>query len=154
MKLGALDVVRKPYSIRELRTRLRNAAMIGLLQRRLLDRNLDLEAEVATRTERLERAVSALKVAETRLVQELANDRRTHDRQLDHVAREVRTVLKALAGYARVLHDQAFGPLGHPRYLAYAQDLVATSGAALEIIEAGFGPGSPRKDEVLMVDYR
>ncbi len=138
---GAMDFVVKPYRPCEFQIRLRNTAIISLLQRSLEAQNRTLEGEITERTARLERAIAALKVAEARLVRELTSNRRVSARQLDHISREFRTVLKAVAGYARVFGDQAFGPLGHPRYVAYANDIDATTQSTLELLEKGFMVG-------------
>jgi PAS domain S-box-containing protein len=61
---------------------------------------------------------------------ELAQARRTADRSADarvdvlaHISHEVRTPLNAIIGFADVMIEQRFGPLGNERYVEYMKDI-------------------------------
>jgi len=53
---------------------------------------------------------------------------------LAKVSHEVRTPLNSIIGFAELIKEQRFGPLGHARYLGYAEDIYESGQYALEII--------------------
>lgn len=86
---------------------------------------------------------------------ELADLRARLDRQREFMARlvhEFRSPLNAIAGFAEIMADGRFGPLGNPRYVDYAQDIRS---AALQLAElasdmldaAKFGSGKYTLEE-------
>lgn len=86
---------------------------------------------------------------------ELADLRARLDRQREFMARlvhEFRSPLNAMAGFAEIMADGRFGPLGNPRYVDYAKDIRA---AALQLAEltsdtldaAKYGSGKYTLDE-------
>jgi len=53
---------------------------------------------------------------------------------LAKVSHEVRTPLNSIIGFAELIKEQRFGPLGHAKYLGYAEDICESGQYALEII--------------------
>jgi signal transduction histidine kinase len=82
------------------------------LQRQLTDRNLELEAAHA-RAEQASRAKSAF---------------------LATVSHELRTPLNAIIGFSDIQRLEIYGPLGHPRYREYADDIHASGTHLLDLI--------------------
>lgn len=54
---------------------------------------------------------------------------------LAHMRQDVRSALKSVSGYAEILKNELFGPLGGPRYRAYATDAHAEAQSALHLID-------------------
>jgi signal transduction histidine kinase len=86
---------------------------------------------------------------------ELSDLRARLDRQREFMARlvhEFRSPLNAIAGFAEIMADGRFGPLGNPRYVEYAGDIRA---AALQLADlvgdtldaAKYGSGKYTLDE-------
>lgn len=55
------------------------------------------------------------------------------------LAHELKTPLSAIAAAAEVMKDQRLGPIGSPRYLSYAKDILSTAQHALNVIERMLG---------------
>ncbi|MCF6369595.1 sensor histidine kinase [Rhizobium halophilum] len=53
---------------------------------------------------------------------------------LAHVSHEVRTPLNAIIGFADLMSSERFGPIGHPRYVEYANDIVRSGRHVLDIV--------------------
>lgn len=53
---------------------------------------------------------------------------------LAKVSHEVRTPLNSIIGFAELIREQRFGPVGHAKYLGYAEDIYESGQYALEII--------------------
>lgn len=53
---------------------------------------------------------------------------------LAHMSHEIRTPLNAVIGFAEVMRDQMFGPLGSPRYLEYTTDIYNSGTHLLALI--------------------
>jgi PAS domain S-box-containing protein len=53
---------------------------------------------------------------------------------LAHMSHEIRTPLNAVIGFAEVMRDQLFGPLGSPRYLEYTTDIYNSGTHLLALI--------------------
>jgi PAS domain S-box-containing protein len=71
---------------------------------------------------------------------------------LAHMSHELRTPLNAVLGFAEVLRDEMLGPLGHPRYREYANDIHGSGQHLLGIINdvldlAKTGAGTQGLDE-------
>ena len=84
------------------------------------------------------RDVTALKQAET----ERDRTERDHAREADRlpqllgkVSHEIRTPLNAILGFAEVMMDERFGPLGNPRYRDYLKDIHASGSQVMALIE-------------------
>ncbi|WP_371421063.1 PAS domain-containing protein [Tardiphaga sp.] len=72
---------------------------------------------------------------------ELLNARRQADRAatakadvLARISHEVRTPLNAIIGFAEVMVDQRFGPLGNERYIEYMKDIRASGERVIAIV--------------------
>ncbi|MBV9044918.1 MAG: PAS domain S-box protein [Alphaproteobacteria bacterium] len=63
---------------------------------------------------------------------ELAN--RTKTEFLANMSHELRTPLNAIIGFAEVIKDQMFGPVGTPKYAEYAKDIHTSGRHLLELI--------------------
>jgi two-component system, cell cycle sensor histidine kinase PleC len=59
---------------------------------------------------------------------------RTKSRFLANMSHELRTPLNAILGFSEILKLQAFGPLGADRYREYAEDIHASGGHLLSLI--------------------
>lgn len=123
---GAADFVSKPIDETELRVRVRNQARSLAFERALKLQNERLAHAVAERTAKLEDAIGVLRHAESRLAEDL---RQAKENGLEKMAffaninHELRTPLNAIAGFAEVLKEQIFGPLGDAKYGEYARDI-------------------------------
>jgi cell cycle sensor histidine kinase DivJ len=53
---------------------------------------------------------------------------------LAHVSHELRTPLNAVIGFSEIMKEEMFGPLGHPRYVEYTQDISASGIHLLQLI--------------------
>lgn len=53
---------------------------------------------------------------------------------LAHVSHEIRTPLNAIIGFADLMATEHFGPVGHPRYVEYAGDIVRSGRHVLDIV--------------------
>jgi two-component system cell cycle sensor histidine kinase PleC len=53
---------------------------------------------------------------------------------LANMSHELRTPLNAIIGFSEIMGAELFGPLGHPKYVEYASDVVASGQGLLELI--------------------
>ena len=53
---------------------------------------------------------------------------------LAHVSHEIRTPLNAIIGFADMMANERFGPIGHPRYIEYANDIGRSGRHVLDIV--------------------
>ncbi len=53
---------------------------------------------------------------------------------LAHVSHEIRTPLNAIIGFADMMATERFGPIGHPRYIEYANDIGRSGRHVLDIV--------------------
>lgn len=53
---------------------------------------------------------------------------------LAHVSHEIRTPLNAIIGFADLMASERFGPIGHPRYVEYSNDIVRSGRHVLDIV--------------------
>lgn len=53
---------------------------------------------------------------------------------LARVSHEIRTPLNAIIGFADIMANEHFGPVGHPRYAEYASDIVRSGRHVLDIV--------------------
>ena len=87
-------------------------------------------AELAHANERLGAANAQLR--ETQALAEAAN--RAKSEFLSNMSHELRTPLNAIIGFAEIIKDQAFGPVGLPRYAEYANDIHESGRSLLQLI--------------------
>jgi len=59
---------------------------------------------------------------------------RTKSTFLANMSHELRTPLNAVLGFAELLKDQLYGPLGDPRYVGYAEDIFNSGRHLLQVI--------------------
>lgn len=123
---GATDFVSKPIEETELRLRVRNQARILTFERALARQNERLAQAMAERTAKLEAAIGVLRDAESCLAEDLRQARASGHEKMAFFAsinHELRTPLNAIVGFAEVLKNQTFGPLGDAKYAEYAADI-------------------------------
>ncbi len=53
---------------------------------------------------------------------------------LANMSHELRTPLNAIIGFSEIMGAELFGPLGHPKYVEYARDVVTSGQGLLELI--------------------
>jgi PAS domain S-box-containing protein len=53
---------------------------------------------------------------------------------LAHVSHEIRTPLNAIIGFSDMMATERFGPIGHPRYVEYANDIGRSGRHVLDIV--------------------
>lgn len=85
-----------------------------------------LDIDVTERSE----AERALKLAKEEA--EMAN--RAKSDFLANMSHEIRTPLNAILGFAELIREEVFGPVGNPRYQEYADDIFRSGKHLLEII--------------------
>ncbi len=78
------------------------------------------------------RAELAVKYANQKARAETANRAKTEF--LANMSHELRTPLNAIMGFAQIMHDSLYGPLGDNRYDEYVVDIINSSKHLLEII--------------------
>ncbi len=78
------------------------------------------------------RAELAVKYANQKALAETANRAKTEF--LANMSHELRTPLNAIMGFAQIMHDSLYGPLGDKRYDEYVSDIISSSKHLLEII--------------------
>ncbi len=70
--------------------------------------------------------------AAARVQSEIAN--RTKTEFLANMSHELRSPLNSVLGFAEIMRDELFGPLGSPRYRGYAEDILQSANHLLAVI--------------------
>jgi signal transduction histidine kinase len=97
--------------------------LISFILALLLRQNRQVIYRVRRRTDELEQA---------RREADSANQAK--DQILANVSHELRTPLNAIIGFSEMLSGEVLGPLGHPKYRAYADDIKFSGEHLLELI--------------------
>jgi PAS domain S-box-containing protein len=79
-----------------------------------------------------ERIVRERELGEARAQAEIAN--RAKSQFLARMSHELRTPLNAIIGFSEIIRDELFGPVGQPRYTAYANDIRQAGSHLLSLI--------------------
>ncbi len=90
-----------------------------------------MSASVAEREQKLKDAVSLTERAKDEAVR--AN--RAKSQFLSNMSHELRTPLNAILGFSEVIKSQVLGPIGVPRYGAYAGDIHSAGRHLLKLVE-------------------
>jgi len=123
---GAADVIVPPLPRAELVIRVSNVLRRQHELAEARDRAQLLDAQLSDRTEKLQQALDVLRTAERRLQEQLAvsqAESRGKSELMASAAHELRTPLHAIIGFADLIRTEAYGPLGDPRYVEYAEDI-------------------------------
>jgi signal transduction histidine kinase len=92
--------------------------------------NAELETRVAARTSELTRINGELAVARDQAEQAS----KVKSLFLAAMSHDLRTPLNAIIGFSDTILSEAFGPLGHPRYLGYIDDIHRSGHLLLSMI--------------------
>jgi two-component system, cell cycle sensor histidine kinase PleC len=87
---------------------------------------------------RLDAAMELLRAAERRLVEQAGEARRDsacHTESILSIAHELRNPLNTLLGFSDLMVEEAFGPLGDPRYGEFALDMRQAAQQLLRLVE-------------------
>jgi signal transduction histidine kinase len=98
---------------------------------------MTLAADLSARNAELARAIERLgsvnaQLQETQALAEAANKAKSEF--LSNMSHELRTPLNAIIGFSEIIKDQAFGPVGQPRYSEYANDIYESGRSLLQLI--------------------
>jgi PAS domain S-box-containing protein len=89
-------------------------------------------ASLSWLTDITERKALEAEIIRSKEAAEFAN--RTKTEFLAHMSHELRTPLNAIIGFAEVIKDQLFGPVGKPNYVDYANDIHSSGRHLLDLI--------------------
>ena len=113
MKNQEAELIRREVELRDAVTNLERSQ--GMLERQAI--------ELTKLTGRLETEKQRAEEANRAKTEFLAN-----------MSHELRTPLNAIIGFSEIMGAELFGPLGHPKYVEYARDVVASGQGLLELI--------------------
>ena len=113
MKNQEAELIRRELELREAVTGLEKSQ--GLLERQAI--------ELTKLTGRLETEKQRAEEANRAKTEFLAN-----------MSHELRTPLNAIIGFSEIMGAELFGPLGHPKYVEYARDVVTSGQGLLDLI--------------------
>lgn len=91
-----------------------------------VSKQYEAEASVLASRNELQQAMGALRLKNAELIQALdqaAANGRARSEFLANVSHELRTPLNAIIGFAEVMREQIFGPVGNPKYRDYVSDI-------------------------------
>jgi len=116
---GATSFLVKPINWRQLAYQIRYVDRAHRNELSLLEHGRELEA-----------ASAQLRVA----LRDAAAASEAKSQFLAAMSHELRTPLNAVIGFSEVLKTEAFGPLGNPRYLEYAGDILSSGTHLLSLV--------------------
>lgn len=90
-----------------------------------------MTVSIAEREQRLKDAV----VVTERAKDEAVRANTAKSQFLSNMSHELRTPLNAILGFSEIIETEAFGPVGVPKYAAYAGDIRAAGGHLLVLVE-------------------
>ncbi|MBM3556124.1 MAG: PAS domain S-box protein [Alphaproteobacteria bacterium] len=91
-----------------------------------------VEGSLSVAVDITERKAAELAVLQAKEAAEIAN--RSKSEFLANMSHELRTPLNAIIGFAEMVQNQIFGPVGERRYVEYVGDIVVSAHLLLEII--------------------
>lgn len=98
---------------------------------RLTESISEMTGAIADREAALTGAMEAAEVARVQAVQ--ANEAKSQF--LANMSHELRTPLNAIVGFSQMLEQQVLGPLGNPRYVQYARDILGSGEHLRDLFE-------------------
>lgn len=113
------------------------AITISLVDRRLVLREKEEAARLRKYVSQLEESQEQLRGMSEKLkaaLLEASSANRAKTAFLAQTSHELRTPLNAVIGFAELMENQTFGPLGHPNYREYASDIRKSGQHLLGII--------------------
>ncbi len=113
------------------------AITISLVDRRLMLRDKEEAARLRKYVSQLEESQKQLRGMSEKLkaaLLEASAANRAKTAFLAQTSHELRTPLNAVIGFAELMENQTFGPLGHPNYQEYASDIRKSGQHLLGII--------------------
>ena len=113
------------------------AITVSFIDRRLVLREKEEATRLREHVARLEESQEQLRAMSEKLkaaLQEASAADRAKTAFLAQMSHELRTPLNAVIGFAEVMENQTFGPLGHPNYREYASDIRMSGQHLLDII--------------------
>lgn len=106
----------------------------------LLRREIDLREAIAGH-ERAQEQLERQTVELTQLTARLESEKhraeegyRAKSEFLANMSHQLRTPLNAIIGFSELMGSELFGPLGHPKYVEYARDVISSAQGLLELI--------------------
>jgi signal transduction histidine kinase len=96
-----------------------------------------LRGHMQAALQREETVNRALRLSEQRaleMAQQAQSANTAKSEFLASMSHELRTPLNAILGFSEILKAQLYGPLGHPKYIEYAEDVHKSGGHLLDLI--------------------
>jgi signal transduction histidine kinase len=124
---GATSFLVKPINWRQLAYQIRYVDRAHRNEVSLLEH----VAEIERRGQELEATTAQLRVA----LRDAAAASEAKSQFLAAMSHELRTPLNAVIGFSEILKTEAFGPLGSPRYLEYAGDILSSGTHLLSLVD-------------------
>ncbi|MCZ4281530.1 HAMP domain-containing sensor histidine kinase [Kiloniella laminariae] len=134
---GCDDVLHYPQSLYRLETCCQTLLRMARERQKWDEKKRQLESELEKKSEKADQALILLQQAEKRLLQQnpgLTSQNQERNNIVADMSHELRTPLNAILGFSEIMKEQAFGALGHEKYLGYAGDIHKASQHLLGIV--------------------